>query len=95
LKFWLKNRPSWVNFTATFDLEKIGENGHVILSDGIFNLALLSAPKVQRVATWDLQLDGIDQQETRTLGRQTITVSNAAVAEIDQDARSDGEYYRA
>ena len=29
-----------------FNLEKIGEeNGHVILSDGIFNLALLAAPK--------------------------------------------------
>ena len=80
-------------YRNVFDLEKIGEEpGHVILSDGIFNLALLSAPKGSKTG---LRYLGFEAARMESIGKKlerweggAIKVNEcAAVAEIDHEMR--------
>jgi catechol 2,3-dioxygenase-like lactoylglutathione lyase family enzyme len=80
-------------YRNVFDLEKIGEeNGHVILSDGIFNLALLSAPKGSKTGLRYLgfaaaRMESISKK-LEHWGGGAITVNECpAVAEIDHETR--------
>jgi catechol 2,3-dioxygenase-like lactoylglutathione lyase family enzyme len=80
-------------YCAVFDLEKIAtENGHVILSDGIFNLALMRAPKGSKTGLSHLGFEAARVESIRKKLEHweggKITVSEcASTAEIDHEMR--------
>lgn len=80
-------------YRTVFDLEKIGEeNGRVILSDGVFNLALLPAPNDSKTG---LRYLGFEAARVESIRKKlehwqngAITVDEgAATAEIDHEMR--------
>jgi catechol 2,3-dioxygenase-like lactoylglutathione lyase family enzyme len=80
-------------YRNVFDLEKIGdENDRVILSDGVFSLALLAAPKGSKTGLRYLgfeaaRMESISKKLERWQGA-AVTISECpAVAEIDHEMR--------
>jgi catechol 2,3-dioxygenase-like lactoylglutathione lyase family enzyme len=80
-------------YLHVFDLEKIGEeNGHVILSDGVFNLVLLSAPKGSKTGLRYLGFEAARMESIRKKlehweGGAIAVKECAAMAEIDHEMR--------
>jgi len=80
-------------YRSVFDLEKIGaEDGHVIFSDGVFSLALLSAPEGTKTGLRYLGFEAARMESIRKKlehwegGRITVNECRA-VAEIDHEMR--------
>ena len=86
-------------YRNVLDLEKISEeNGHVFLSDGIFNLALLAAPKGSKPGLRHLGFEAARMESIRRklehweAGAITVNECTGA-AEIDHEMRDpDGNY---
>ena len=86
-------------YRNVFDLEKIGEeDGHVILSDGVFNLALLAAPKGFKTGLRHLGFEAARMESIRKKlehweGGAIAVNECTGAAEIDHEMRDpDGNH---
>jgi len=86
-------------YRNVFDLEKIGEeDGDVILSDGVFNLALLAAPKGSKTGLRHLGFEAARMESIRKKlehweGEAIAVNECAGAAEIDHELRDpDGNH---